>query len=122
MSDTIKQLTEKVKQLGLKNTKRHIFICADQSNAKCCSLEQGQEAWAYLKKRLVELGQSGENCIVQRSRANCLRVCQEGPIAVVYPDGIWYGNCNPVNLEKIIQQHLLGGKPVVELIICDPNE
>lgn len=109
-------------KIGGETIQRHIFLCAVAEKQKCCSRDEGKAAWAYLKKRCKELGLAGRGGTVQRTKADCLQVCHAGPIAVVWPDNVWYHSCREQVLEAIIQSHLIGGIPVEAYRLTAPGE
>jgi (2Fe-2S) ferredoxin len=113
LKESPKNLSDRIERIGIEKSKRHMILCGGSS---CCQGSIGDEVWEYLKKRTRELGE--EKIFISRSRAICLRICQQGPVAVVYPEGIWYARLDVSNCERVISEHLISGRPVDDLIIA----
>ncbi len=120
VSDDLARTRRTATKLKLPQLERHILLCSDTKRSKCASKKEMKKAAKFLSKRLKELGmkKSGQ---VRISKCDCFDICRGGPIAVVHPDNIWYGQCDPDVLERILQEHVIGGQPVEEYIVAQPD-
>ncbi len=98
----------------------HLLLCATPTKPACCEANEGLKSWQALKRILHELKledpQRPEG-IVLRSKIDCLRICKQGPILLIWPDGIWYYKVSPVLIEKIVREHIIRGKPIKDYIL-----
>ncbi len=104
----------------MQRVSHHLLLCATASKAKCCDPALGAETWAALKqgiKRLDLENPAREQGVVLRSKADCLRICSDGPVLLIWPDGCWYGGVTPDRVDRILTEHVIGGRPIDDWLI-----
>ena len=99
---------------GVGSYGRHIFLCIGPD---CCTPEEGAVAWARLKSACADLNKREGVAPIYRTKVGCLRICTQGPTAVVYPEGTWYAGLNPTGLQRVIERDLAHGEAVEPLVI-----
>jgi (2Fe-2S) ferredoxin len=110
----INEARKEAREREIGTFERHMFICIGPD---CCSDKEGQRAWDHLKAAAAKVNKSKGAPKLYRTKVGCLRICEAGPTGVVYPDGTWYGCLTPANLDRVVEQHLIGGKEVEDLVI-----
>ena len=98
---------------------KHLLLCATPTKQKCFKGNEGEKAWQCLKKTIkkFENNPASKNIHILRSKADCLRICKNGPILLVWPDGIWYEKVSPERISEIFYSHIINDKPIERWIL-----
>lgn len=113
-ADPLSAAREAALEHGVGSYARHIFLCIGPD---CCTPDAGAAAWGRLKSACAELNKRDDAPPIYRTKVGCLRICTDGPTAVVYPEGTWYAGLNPQGLNRVIEEDLGRGHAVEELVI-----